>query len=122
MSPGGDRQSGWNSLLVGTTTGAVVVVLTYPLYYEITASTLIVRCGMMPRTIVPLSAIRQVRPTRNPLSAPAWSLDRVSVDYKVNDEPGFALISPGDKAVFMRDLVKADAGLQLRGERVVRVP
>jgi hypothetical protein len=122
ISPGGDRQSGWSALLIGTTTGAVVLLLTYPLYYEVTASALIIRCGIMRHSVVPIWAIREARPSRNPLSAPAWSLDRVRVVYRVNDEPRFAIISPEDKTAFMHDLVAADAGLQLRGERVVRVP
>jgi len=121
FSPGGDKQGGWSSLLVGTTTGAVVLLLTYPMSYEVAASTLIIRCGIMPRTVVPLAAIREVRPTRNPLSAPAWSLDRVKVNYKVDDESRSALISPEDKTAFMHDLVTEGVGLQLRGERVVRV-
>ena len=121
IGPGGNEQSGWTALLIGTTTGAVVLLLTYPLHYEVAATTLIIRCGIMRRTI-PLSAIEEAQPTRNSLSAPAWSLDRVRVDYRVNDEPRFALISPEDKTAFMHDLVAGDDGLQLRGERVIRVP
>ena len=53
VSPGGDRQSGWGALVIGTTTGAVVLLLTYPTYYQVTPSSLIVRSGIM-RRVIPL--------------------------------------------------------------------
>src|SRR5687767_1035812 len=75
---GGKTEAGWYLLFVGGVTGTVVVWLTCPLNYEITASALIVRSGFMRKEIL-LSSIEEIRPTRNPLSAPAWSLDRLYV-------------------------------------------
>ena len=72
----GKTEAGWYLLFVGAVTGAVVLWLTYPLNYEITASMLIVRSGFMRKEIL-LSSIEEVCPTKNPLSAPAWSLDRL---------------------------------------------
>ena len=116
--PGGNAQAGGYLLFVGTLTAASVLLLAYPLYYEITPSHLVVRNGVM-RTRIPLSSIEEVHPTRNPLSAPAWSLDRLRIDYSKGGGVGFMLISPQDKAGFMRDLAGSVAGLEVRGERVV---
>ena len=74
------------------------------------------------RRVIPLPAIREARPSRNPASAFAWSLDRVQVNYRANGKTRFELISPNDKNAFMHDLVTEGVGLQLRGERVIRVP
>jgi membrane protein YdbS with pleckstrin-like domain len=98
----------------------LVLLLTYPLYYEITPLGLTIRCGILVRKQIPIDSIREVFPTRNPLSAPAWSLDRLRVNYEINGEVGSELISPKDKPGFMQELVGLGAGLKLQGERVVR--
>lgn len=50
---------------------------------------------------VPLADITGITPTRNPLSSPALSLDRLRIDYG----PGRSvMISPRDKARFIQDL------------------
>jgi len=103
----------------GAVTLLVVLLTTYPLDYEITETELIARCGLM-RWRVPLAEIQEVRPTRNPASAPAWSLDRLRIDYLKGARPRVLLISPPDKVAFMRDLADAAPGLVLRGGRVVR--
>jgi hypothetical protein len=85
----------------------------YHIRYEVTASDLIVRFGPF-RSTLPLDTIIEVSPTRNPLSAPAPSLDRLQIDYrKKNGWAWFTLISPKDKEGFVRDL--ANAAPRLRG-------
>ncbi len=39
---------------------------------------------------IPLAAIDEVRPTRNPMSAPAGSLDRLRIDYSHHGQKRFA--------------------------------
>ena len=116
----GKTEAGWYLLFVGAVTGAVVLWLTYPLNYEITASTLIVRSGFMRKEIL-LSSIEEVCPTKNPLSALAWSLDRLYVSYVDGAQRSAALISPEDKVAFMRELAERVIGLEVRGGCVVRV-
>ena len=98
---------------------AVVLVLTYPLDYEITDDRLVARSGVM-RWKVPLASIEEVSPTRDPASAPAWSLDRLRVDYRSAGGKKSLLVSPADKHGFMRDLAARVPGLELKGGRVVR--
>jgi hypothetical protein len=76
----------------------------YRITYEITPTDLTVRVGPF-RTIVPLDRIAEVFPTRNPLSAPAPSLDRLQINYR-NDssKTKSILISPKDMEGFVRDL------------------
>lgn len=120
VARGGNIQVAWTSLFIGIFTGALVLLLTYPLYYEIAASKLIIRCGILMHKEILLSSIEEVCPTRNPLSAPAWSLDRLQINYRTSSFAAFALISPEDKLGFMRELVGSGWGLEMRGERVVR--
>lgn len=51
---------------------------------------------------VPLREIRLVRSTRNPLSSPALSLDRLRIEYGRRA----IMISPDDKARFLEELQK----------------
>ncbi len=117
---GGDHGPGWALVRVGVVAAAAVLLTTYPLNYEITTAELIARCGLM-RWRVPLSSVAEVRPSRNPASAPTWSLDRLHVEYLKHGEPRALYVSPEDKAAFMRDLADAAPGLEVRGDRLVRV-
>jgi hypothetical protein len=74
--------------------------------YEVTSSDLIIRFGPF-RTTLPAASIVAIFPTRNPVSAPAPSLDRLRIDYRKNGELRFTLISPRDKEAFVRDLAQA---------------
>jgi hypothetical protein len=102
----------------GVVTCLVVFLLCYPLYYEITLTELIVRCGLLVNRRIPLTSIEGVQPDRNPASAPAWSLDRLRIDYLQDGQSASVLISPADKAAFMQELMAA--GLKMQGDRLVR--
>lgn len=117
---GGNAGLGWMLLRVGVVTAAAVLFTTYPLNYEITSGELVARSGLM-RWRVQLASIQEVSPSRNPASAPAWSLDRLRVEYLKGTETRTLYVSPEDKAAFLYDLAEATPGLELRGDRAVRV-
>jgi hypothetical protein len=68
--------------------------------YTLTASELHVRCGPFAWR-VPLREISAVTATRNPLSSPALSLDRLRIDFGRGRS---IMISPEDKEAFVREL------------------
>jgi len=72
------------SMLVGT-------------HYTVDGDTLRVACGPF-RWKVPIAAIESVEATRNPLSSPALSLDRLRIHYGKRR----IMISPADKAGFLK--------------------
>lgn len=84
--------------------------------YELHPDRLVVRSGPF-RWTVPLAAIREVRPTRNPLSSPALSLDRLEIAYR-GSRLGI-MISPEPRGVFLQDLAARTPHLELRGDRLV---
>jgi len=70
--------------------------------YSLVDGTLLIRSGPF-RWKVPVAAIRSIVPTRNPLSSPALSLDRLQIDYG----PGKSImVSPQDKQAFI-DAIQA---------------
>lgn len=114
------RGAGSLLIVIGIVIGGVLLLLTYPLYYCITSSELIVRCGVLMRRHIPLAAIDEVEPDGNLLGAPAWSLDRLRVDYRKNGQRTFVLVSPDDKSAFMQELSSADADLKMKDDRLLR--
>jgi hypothetical protein len=76
-------------------------------HYTVDGNTLRIRCGPF-RWQVPVDVIESVEPTRNPLSSPALSLDRLRIQYGKRR----ILVSPADKAGFLKAIGQdpADAG------------
>jgi hypothetical protein len=93
--------------------------LVFPMRYGLDGSHLIVRSGLF-RKRIPLQAVVEVRRTRNPLSSPALSLDRLHVQFG-GGAWKFVMISPADRDRFLSDLAD-QAGLVRDGDRLVREP
>lgn len=96
---------------------AVYCGLIIPMKYGMNETELLVRFGLC-RTRIPLSEIREVNPTHNPLSSPALSLDRLYVRYGQNFFNA-VMISPADRAGFLNELVQK-TGLHRDGDRLFR--
>lgn len=94
---------------------AVVILLTWPIRYELAEKELVVRSGLFLRWKIPYDKITRVRPTHNPFSSPAWLLDRLQIDWGGDT----ILISPKDQERFPDDLA-ARTGLERRGMEWVR--
>ncbi len=99
--------------------GAMVFLLWtfFSTFYTFKNDKLLVRGGPF-KWEIPLESIEKVTPTRNPLSSPAWSLDRLEVRRRGTFSG--ILISPQDKQEFLRDLVGRCPHLRLDGDRAVR--
>ncbi len=96
-------------------TAAFVVWIFTRTFYVLTATDLLIRSGPF-RWSIPLANIQRVHPTRNPLSSPALSLDRLEIRHAF----GAIMISPEDKRRFLEDLVERTPGLALDGDGAVR--
>ena len=105
---------------LGAVEALAVVSLGRATRYEITERELIIRVGVIINQHIPLAAITNVYPTRNPLSAPAWSLDRLQIDYLKHGRQSFTLISPENKQAFLSELARNDRGLRPAGAALSR--
>jgi hypothetical protein len=106
-----DRPEGWVPLGVGVFIALLVGVVAWPVSYEITPTHLVIRTGLLHSRIA-LSGLTAVRRTRNPLSAPAWSMDRLQIDYSDGGMTGSVLVSPADREGFLRQLREFAPGLK----------
>lgn len=98
---------------------AVIFGVAYPVSYAIAPPFLVIRSGLF-RSRIALSSIESVKPTRNPISAPAWSLDRLQISYLKKGNLTFTLVSPEDKQSFLNELVQSTDGLKVQADEVVR--
>lgn len=112
--------SPWLRLLTAVPLVGVSALMLWILYgtrYTLTDRELRVRSGPF-RWTVPLEAIHEASPTRNPLSSPACSLDRLNIVHGPRRRR--IMISPFDKGRFLDDLVARSPGLRRDGEGVFR--
>jgi len=72
-------------------------------YYVIDGGTLRIVAGPF-KWKIPVADIDGVTPSRNPLSSPALSMDRLKISY---GKRKFILVSPEDKAGFIRAIEQA---------------
>ena len=120
ITPGALQQGGWVSVVLIVVVWAFVASIIWPLYYEITPSELVVRSGFL-HWEIPLNSIEHVHPSRNILTSPALSLDRLRIDYLQNGKTRFMLISPKDKTGFLQNLAQNSSELEVRGDGIERL-
>ena len=111
-----DRELLWTGVVTAGVVCAVYGGLIFPMRYVIEEEALALRHGMVTQR-VPLAKIERVAPSRNPLSAPALSLDRLRIDY--GGRFGFALVSPVDRDGFL-DALAETTGLTRDGDTLIR--
>lgn len=78
--------------------------------YVIDGEELIIYGGIYKKKIA-INQITSLRSTKNPLSAPAMSLDRVEITY--NPHMQLALVSPKDKETFIKKLLEVNPAIKL---------
>jgi hypothetical protein len=86
---------------------ALMLSVLYGTVYEFADDTLRISSGPF-RFRVPLADVESIEPTRNPLSSPACSLDRLRIRYGKRS----IMISPLDKRAFLDELATRCPGLR----------
>ena len=84
----------------------LVLLLLWKIKYKIEGTILTVWF-----TKIEIKSIKKIYKTRNPLSSPALSIDRIAVVYNKYDE---VLISPKDKVQFVEDLLKVNPDIEVK--------
>lgn len=110
------------SLLVQEVMWTGIIVFCFSIlrstYYAIKTDSLLVRTGPFKWTIL-FDDIEEVVPSRKAWSSASLSMDRLYIDHK--SSAGGTYISPEDKQVFLKALAERASGLQVDGERLVRI-
>jgi hypothetical protein len=101
----------WTNLLFPIGLIAFFWFLARSIRYDVTDEALVVH-QLFSRGIIPLASIYKLRATRTLLAAPALSLDRIEV---LASKGPYAVVSPLDKAGFVRAIQARVPALQLEG-------
>ncbi len=106
-------------IISGTSTGAVIAMVSimipvtaftlsifFGTHYTINEhNELTIKCGIIYHSKVDISTIKSISKTRNPISSPAPSLDRLEIKHGKWDS---LIVSPQDKISFIKALQKAN--------------
>jgi hypothetical protein len=120
LSPGISILQVWGTVLFAICIIGFVAAVSLPTYYEVQSDRLIIRSGLL-RWSIQLDEIVSVTPVSNPLSGPAWSLDRLAVRSRHAGKVRTMLISPKQRHEFLQELQARASGLVREGDALRRV-
>lgn len=108
---------GWGALAAYA---LLMLTLGWPIRYTVSADELEIQFGLVHRHIRWAQLI-SMELSQNPLSSPAFSLDRIAVRYKnAGGRDRSILISPVDREAFMGDCARASGHHRVDGGRLQR--
>ena len=99
----------WLGVLVLSILTLLIYLLFKATYYIVDDNILRVSSSFIVNKKVDIQSITKVRETRNPISAPAASLDRL----EVISTRGSVLISPKNKNAFIEDITTANPRIEI---------
>lgn len=109
----GARDQIWIGWLTLLGSGLFYALILIPLRYRLDSKKLHVNAGLLIRWSCELKDIKSVEPSRNPISSPALSLNRLRVELT---NGRWVLISPSPRAAFFDALAERCPHLQRDGE------
>ncbi len=92
----------WGVVLALAVVSLLIALILTGISYSVGAENLTVHTSYFTSTEIPVSAIRKIKETSNPLSSPAGSLDRLEIFYNKFDS---IIISPVRTEEFLKDLL-----------------
>lgn len=98
-------------LLVTAFIIVLLCILFFGTKYVIEKDELIVYGGIYKKRI-PIKQIHSLRPSKNPLSAPAMSIDRIEITFDPNIQ--VILVSPKERELFVKKLLEINPRITLK--------
>jgi membrane protein YdbS with pleckstrin-like domain len=116
----GAGPAAWLPVSIAALMVITICIVAVPTRYEVRPSRLVIRSGFL-RWEVPRADILSITPTSNPLSGPAWSLERLEVTWMHAGSARSILISPQRKEEFLREVAGQDGTLVVADGHLQRV-
>jgi hypothetical protein len=101
----------WQALVVLIPVIVFVAHLLMTTDYTIDGTHLRIRCGFFKSDAIEIASIQSIAETRNPLSSPALSLDRLDIKY---NERYHIMISPKGKKAFIDAMLEINPNIAVR--------
>jgi hypothetical protein len=101
----------WIGLLIHFAFILLILHLFSKTYYVVEGNQLRIKAGFLVNMLINIDEIRKINETRNPISSPALSLDRLEIVYKKYDR---VYISPREKAEFIQDMLMLNPNINVK--------
>jgi len=102
-------EGAWLTVVIQLLVMVIAGILFSRTYYIIEGDELLIRLWFFQYPSINIHDIRSVKKSKNPISAPAASLDRLAIRH---GKMGFQLISPKDKEGFVRALLAVNPQIE----------
>jgi Bacterial PH domain len=124
------EESPWPTAVITIPLTIFIIWVVFATYYEIQGEYLKIVSGPI-RYTINIHSIQSVKPTNNPLSSPALSIDRLEIQYNKTNKKGglqsnksvwssgMALISPKDKQKFIEELLKVNPDIDVMEKSII---
>ena len=99
----------WIGLIIILALAVFLIHLFLTTDYTIIGNDLIIKCGVLYKSIIKINNITELKESNNILSSPAASLDRIAIYY----DNTFILVSPKDKFGFIDNLIKLNPRIKI---------
>lgn len=104
----------WEGLTVIVCVIIFIIFIFSTTYYQIEGRILKIRCGVFSNLKIDIDTIRRMSETNNPISSPAFSLDRLEIKYQKERKIDTVMISPKDKDGFIKMITQLNPTIELR--------
>jgi hypothetical protein len=101
----------WGGVVVVTIVAAFILHLFSTACYQIIGDQVRIKSGLLFDKTIPIGSITKIIETRNALSSPALSLNRLLLKYNRFD---YILISPEDRPHFIADLLIVSQNIEVQ--------
>lgn len=105
------KSSEWIAAVVLLLCIVFILYIFYTTKYTINEDVLTVKLGFIVNIVIPVSGIKSVKKTNNPLSAPALSLNRLEIKY--GNKYDYTLISPVNREDFIKQLLAINPDIKV---------
>jgi len=113
------QQRGWGVGLIMIGVALFIAWTFAQTFYVVQGPELLIRSGIF-RWRIQLAEIEIIEPTRNPLSSPALSLDRLAIRFRRRGKLRKIMISPLDQANFLDAVAANSPGFVREGNSLKR--
>ena len=107
-------QRNWPGLMIIVGVALFVTHIFLTTYYQIDGKSVKIRCGLFFNLKIDIDTIRRISETNNPLSSPATSLDRLEIKYQRDRKIDTVMISPKNKAGFIKMITDLNPAVEVR--------
>ncbi len=105
------KEKSWPGFFIVLATSVFIIHLFLTTTYIIEGNTLRIKAGFLYNKVLDINSIKSISQTKNPISSPANSIQRIEIRYNTYDS---VLISPKEKLKFIEHLLSVNPKIEVK--------